>query len=68
MWLNKLTSASVVKVVARIVALEEGIQVHVGLLKIGFDSYIFVGNALVDLYAKCMVIQDARKVFDIMPQ
>ena len=68
MWLNELTFASVVKVVAIIVALEEGIQVHAGLLKTGFDSDIFVGSSLVDMYAECSVVEDARKVFDNMPE
>ena len=68
MWLNKVTFASFVKVVARIVALEEGIKVHVGILKIGFDSGIFAGSSLVDMYPKCRVVEDARKVFDNIPE
>ena len=68
MWLNELTFTSVVKVVSIIVALEEVIQVHVGLVNTEFDLDIFVGSALVDMYAKCRVVEDARKVFDNIPK
>ena len=68
MWLNELTFTSVFKVVAIIVALGEGIQVHASLLKTRFDSYIFVCSALVDMYAKWRVVEDEMKVFDNIPE
>ena len=68
MWLNELTFESVVKVVSIIVALEERLQVHTALLKKGFDSDIFVGSSLASMYAKCGVVEDARKLFDDMPE
>lgn len=49
-------------------ALEEGKQVHDYLLKLGFESQIFILTALVDMYAKCGSIVDARKGFDYLQE
>ena len=57
---------SVVKVVIGIAELEERKQIHACILKMGFDSNIFVGNTLVYMYAKCKVVKDVRKVFESM--
>ncbi len=37
---------------ARIVALEEGRCAHEQIIKSGWDSDVFVGNFLIDIYAK----------------
>ena len=68
MWLNEITFTSVFKVVVIIMAFEERMQVHAGLLKTRFDSNIFVGTALASMYSKCMVVEDARKVFNDIPE
>ncbi|KAF7152519.1 hypothetical protein RHSIM_Rhsim01G0163100 [Rhododendron simsii] len=46
---------------------EFGKSVHCLALKIGFDGDVFVGSSVVDMYAKCGEIRDARTVFDGMP-
>ncbi|KAL4186472.1 hypothetical protein AMTRI_Chr09g34050 [Amborella trichopoda] len=48
--------------------MSEGNQVHALLEKSGFDYDIFVGTALIDFYAKCGTIEDARECFERMPQ
>ncbi|XP_019093324.1 PREDICTED: putative pentatricopeptide repeat-containing protein At1g68930 [Camelina sativa] len=40
-----------------------GKQIHVQVIKLGFESYLFVGSPLLDLYAKVGFISDAKKVF-----
>ncbi|TMX04323.1 hypothetical protein EJD97_009837 [Solanum chilense] len=45
-----------------------GQSIHCFAFKIGFDSDVFVGSSLVDMYAKCRNIETARKVFDQMPE
>eukprot|EP01018_Ginkgo_biloba_P019613 Gb_41545 [translate_table: standard] len=61
------TFASVLPAYASLAALGHGKEVHENITRSGFHSDVFVGNALVDMYAKCGSIEDARKVFDKMP-
>ncbi|KAJ7533582.1 hypothetical protein O6H91_13G056000 [Diphasiastrum complanatum] len=49
-------------------ALVEGKRVHALMVKSGLDSNIFLCNTLVDMYAKCGSVFDARKVFNTMPE
>lgn len=63
---DQFTFGSVLSACASVEALEEGKQVHTGIIKSGFESDVFVGNALVDMYAKCRGMDDAHKVFDII--
>lgn len=44
-----------------------GKQLHTLVGKSGWLSSVFVGSALIDLYAKSLLIDDARKVFDEIP-
>eukprot|EP01018_Ginkgo_biloba_P013110 Gb_10113 [translate_table: standard] len=65
---DHFTFASVLSACASLAVLEHGRQVHAQLIQIGFDSYVSVGNALVTMYARCGVIEDAYEVFDKMPE
>lgn len=47
-------------------ALEQGRQVHAYSFKANIESDNFVKNSLVDMYAKCDSLTEARKVFDVM--
>eukprot|EP01018_Ginkgo_biloba_P036301 Gb_23551 [translate_table: standard] len=49
-------------------ALEQGKEIHNHIIKSGFESSVFVGSCLVDMYAKCGSLEDARDVFDKMPE
>ncbi|XP_024526503.1 pentatricopeptide repeat-containing protein At3g03580-like [Selaginella moellendorffii] len=49
--------------------LEQGMALHLEASNSGFDkSDIFVGNALVDMYAKCGSLERATEVFRSMPR
>eukprot|EP01018_Ginkgo_biloba_P019393 Gb_22805 [translate_table: standard] len=65
---DQSTFSSVLSASASIAALEQGKQVHVHTIKTGFESCVVVGNALVDMYAKCGSIDDARAKFEEMPE
>eukprot|EP01018_Ginkgo_biloba_P028295 Gb_03034 [translate_table: standard] len=65
---SRSTFASVLSACAGLAGLEQGKQVHVHIIKPGFEFDVFVGSALVDMYAKCGSINNARKVFDKMSE
>ncbi|CAA7036392.1 unnamed protein product [Microthlaspi erraticum] len=59
--------SGVIKSCAVLGAYGNGQQFHAQLVKIGFDSSLSAGNALITMYAKCGVVEDARQVFLTMP-
>ncbi|KAA8537256.1 hypothetical protein F0562_027057 [Nyssa sinensis] len=58
------TYSSVFSACASTGALEQGKWVHAHMIKLGGKLIAFVGNTLLDMYAKSGCIEDARKVFD----
>ena len=48
--------------------LVRGREVHVHVLRFGFESDVDVVNALITMYVKCGDVQSARLVFDRMPR
>eukprot|EP01018_Ginkgo_biloba_P031701 Gb_03137 [translate_table: standard] len=65
---NRFTFASVLRACSTLADLKQGHQVHLHIIKTGFESDICVGSALVDMYAKCGSVVDARRVFDKIPE
>uniref|UniRef100_A0A7N1A2T3 DYW domain-containing protein n=1 Tax=Kalanchoe fedtschenkoi TaxID=63787 RepID=A0A7N1A2T3_KALFE len=65
---NKFTLPTVLKACSLCLELEMGKQVHGEVIKTGVDSDLFVGSALVDLYAKCGELESAERLFFSMPQ
>jgi pentatricopeptide repeat protein len=51
---------------ASMIVLEEIRCIHHQIIQIGLESDVFVGNSLVDMYAKCGSIEDAWTVFKNM--
>ena len=48
--------------------IDKGKQIHEEICRKGLlKKYVFLGNALVDMYAKCGVLTKARKVLDELP-
>ena len=45
-----------------------GKQVHAHIIKAGVETDTFMGNNLVNMYAKCRSMDDAHNVFDKMPE
>ncbi len=64
---NYVTFVGVLNACANGIALEEGRCVHHHIVQSGLEMNVFVGNSLVDMYAKCGRIEDAWKVFHKMP-
>jgi pentatricopeptide repeat protein len=51
---------------ASLFALEDDRSVHEQIVLSGYESITFVGNSLVDMYAKCGSVEDAWRVFNKM--
>ncbi|CAM6038741.1 unnamed protein product [Sphagnum compactum] len=64
---DPVTFVGVLNACASVVALEEGRCTHEQIIQSGWDSAVFVGNSLVDMYAKCGSMEDAKRVFNEMP-
>ncbi|KAG9456045.1 hypothetical protein H6P81_000553 [Aristolochia fimbriata] len=60
---NRSTLGSVLSAIASMAALDQGRQVHSKAIKLGLDSNVFVGSSLINMYSKCGVLDDARKIF-----
>ncbi|MFS7985532.1 putative tetratricopeptide-like helical domain superfamily [Helianthus anomalus] len=43
-------------------------QLHACIVKTGYEQNVYSGSALLDMYAKCGRVVDARKCFDSMPE
>ncbi|KAL8538055.1 hypothetical protein ACS0TY_000132 [Phlomoides rotata] len=55
------------KAIAKSMDLREGEKVHCAALKNGFESLMFVQNALVHLYGACGRVESALQVFEKVP-
>ncbi len=64
---SSVTFVGVLKACASVGAIEEGRCVHQQIIQSGLESDVFVGNSLVDMYAKCGSMEDAWRVFNKMP-
>eukprot|EP01018_Ginkgo_biloba_P037430 Gb_29872 [translate_table: standard] len=65
---NNYTFSFVIKACADLLALQEGRDIHYYIVNAGFETDVFVGAGLIDMYVKCGCLETARHVFDKMPQ
>ncbi|XP_052204136.1 putative pentatricopeptide repeat-containing protein At5g13230, mitochondrial [Diospyros lotus] len=63
---TEVTYSSVLRASAGLAALDPGTQIHSQTIKTNYDKDVAVGNALIDMYAKCGSIKDASAVFGTM--
>ncbi|KAL5720876.1 hypothetical protein ACHQM5_013505 [Ranunculus cassubicifolius] len=59
---------SVLKDCGKHKALQQGKQAHCLLIKLGLQNDLVLMTSLIDMYSKCVRINEARRVFDEMPQ
>jgi pentatricopeptide repeat protein len=64
---DAFTCVQVIKAYSELGALEDGRFVHRQIIQSGLETDVFVGNSLVDMYAKCGSMEDAWGVFNKMP-
>lgn len=60
---NEFTFAALVTAASNLASLQHGQQFHNQIIKMGLNNDHFVTNSLVDMYAKCGSIEEARKAF-----
>ncbi|KAF3953747.1 hypothetical protein CMV_020838 [Castanea mollissima] len=65
---DEVSLASILSACANVRALKQGKQVHCLSVKSGLETSLYVGGSLIDMYAKCGVIEAARIVFACMPE
>ncbi|XP_031482793.1 pentatricopeptide repeat-containing protein At2g02980, chloroplastic-like [Nymphaea colorata] len=65
---NSATLVCVMGCCAQLGALDQARCLHSVLEKLSIKFDVFVGNSLIDLYAKCGRIDYARQAFDEMPK
>ncbi|XP_068669683.1 pentatricopeptide repeat-containing protein At4g21065-like [Aristolochia californica] len=61
---DNFTFPFVLKACSTLSALQEGQDIHEHVLRSGWESDVFVGAALIDMYAKCGCVHSSREVFD----
>ncbi|KAI5683347.1 hypothetical protein M9H77_04575 [Catharanthus roseus] len=66
--MDHFTFSMIIRVCTRLASLEHAKQAHAGLVRHGFGLDVVANTALVDFYSKWGRIEDARNVFDRMPQ
>ncbi|PKI66704.1 pentatricopeptide repeat-containing protein At5g55740, chloroplastic [Punica granatum] len=59
---------NVLKACGAMMSLGFGRGVHGYVEKMGIGGCVFVASSLVDMYGKCRALEDARKMFDEMPE
>lgn len=64
--LDPLVLSSIVGACANLAASIAGRQVHGLVISLGFDSCLFISNALIDMYAKCSDVVAAKDIFSRM--
>ncbi|CAI9302061.1 unnamed protein product [Lactuca saligna] len=62
--LNLYSYSSILNICGNLPAVEWGKQTHGCIVKHKFDSNVVVGSALIDMYAKCGRLSNARVIFD----
>ncbi|KAG8663198.1 hypothetical protein MANES_01G186900v8 [Manihot esculenta] len=66
--LDEITLASVISACASLAAVKQGLEIHACVVKCDkLRDDLILSNALVDMYAKCGRVNEARCVFDRMP-
>jgi len=61
---NKFTYPFVLKACSLLGALDEGVQIHGHVFKMGLEGDVIVQNSLINMYGKCGEMKNACDVFD----
>ncbi|XP_076953203.1 pentatricopeptide repeat-containing protein At5g66520-like [Bidens hawaiensis] len=65
---NNFTFPSVIKACTFNIDVKQGLQIHAQVLKFGYQSDVYSQNSLIHMYVSFERLDEARRVFDMMPQ
>lgn len=65
---TKFTFVSLLKACSALFDLQKGRRIHGDVLRYGYSADIFVSTCLMNMYARCGSVVDAKMVFDALPQ
>ncbi|KAK3414841.1 hypothetical protein EUGRSUZ_H00147 [Eucalyptus grandis] len=65
---DSFTLSTVLPIFAEHVDVRKGKEIHGYAVRHGFDSNLFIGSTLIDMYAKCACVADSYRVFHMLPQ
>ncbi|CAL9181427.1 unnamed protein product [Musa hybrid cultivar] len=65
---NIATLVSIIVACGRLGALNVGRAIHALILKHDYGLSLVAGNALLDMYLKCECLEEARQIFDGLPE
>lgn len=68
MKLDPIIITSVLAAIASLAALQQGKEIHGYTIRRGILPNVFIGSALIDMYAKCGNVDIAQKVFYQLPE
>lgn len=65
---DSFTLSSVLPIFAEFVDVRKGMEIHGFAIRHLFDSDVFIGSSLIDMYSKCTRVDYLRRVFDLLPK
>ncbi|KAF9684956.1 hypothetical protein SADUNF_Sadunf03G0004200 [Salix dunnii] len=65
---NRFTFPFVLKACSALKEVDGGREIHFDIKRLRLESNVYVSTALVDFYAKCGCLDDAKEMFDKMPK
>ncbi|XP_068669833.1 putative pentatricopeptide repeat-containing protein At3g13770, mitochondrial [Aristolochia californica] len=65
---DKMTMVSVLQACASLGALQQGRWLHEQMVRSQMEINVYIGAALINMYARCGSMEEAQRVFDQMPQ
>lgn len=60
------TMLGILPVCSQLAAKKQGKEIHGCILRLGFDSHLPVGNALIEMYSNCGNLKGSLRVFNLM--
>lgn len=65
---DKVSFISILGACVNLAALKEGKEIHAIIVNYGYDLDSIIGTSLITMYGKCGNLDDAKAVFDNLPQ